>query len=106
MSGATNFHGYAYGNIRESTDLVGLALDVVVANAVQVMFSQCRSPKRALIRCRELCVPPVAIPPGIARCRIIASFLTLSRLEQTDAAVPWKLTVVPGACAGANNMNQ
>jgi hypothetical protein len=78
---------------------------MLLANAVQLMVSQCRSPKRALIRCRELCVPAVAFPPGGILLTLPPPSPNTVTPKGDDIAVPWKLTVVPGACAGANSMN-
>ena len=80
-----------------------MTLDVVVANAVQDMFSQCRSPKRALTRCRELCVPPVATPPGLLVAVLLPFPITVTP-GADEIAVPRKLTVAPEVCAGANNI--
>ena len=74
-------------------------------NVAQGMLSQCRSAKSALIRARLFCVPPVASAPGgvlLAALLPIPSTVTPGAAEM---AVPWKLTVAPGACAGAKSMN-
>src|SRR5581483_11331331 len=78
--------------------------ETVTVNAAHDMVSQCRSPKSALIRCRELLVPPLAIPPGV----LVAVLLPFPRTVTPGAAeiaVPWKVTVGPDACAGANSIN-
>ena len=70
------------------------------------MVSQCRSAKRALIRVRLLCVPPVASPPGDA---VVAALPPCPETVTPGAAeVACALethSCAPDACAGANNMN-
>src|SRR5919106_6756286 len=69
-----------------------LAVAASFVNVVQDMLSACRSPKRALIRLRLFCVPPMASPPGL----LVALLLLIPRTLTPGAAVPavpWKFTV-------------
>src|SRR5437773_11333287 len=75
---------------------------MVFVNVVQGMVSQCKSAKSALIFVRLFCVPAVAAPPGTLVAWPAAVAKTVA--PGTSVAVPWKVTVAPDACAGANNI--
>src|ERR1700746_3097539 len=82
---------------------VGLALVNAGLVPLHSIVSACQSAQSALILARLLCGPPTAVPPGLLVAGV-PPVLTVTPGAPGAAAVPWKLTVVPDACAGANAM--
>ena len=56
------------------------------------------------MRERLFCVPAVAFAFGGMLLAALPPIPKTVTPGAAEAAVPWKLTVAPGACAGANNM--
>jgi hypothetical protein len=68
--------------------------------SLQGIVSTCQSARIALIFARLFCVPPAGTPPGL-----LLMVLLFPRSVVPGAGEfpnPWKLTVVPDFCAGAN----
>ena len=77
----------------------------VLVNVVHGMVSTCQSANSALILVRLLCVPPWAVPPGtLAAAKTVTFALAESAAWLVVLPMPWKATVPPDVCAGANMM--
>src|SRR5712691_1130789 len=97
-----NRYGYGVYGVQRRFPSGSLTVDAVFVNAgpvpLHAMFSTCQSANMALIFVRLLCVPPVAVPPGVLAFANTFTFeLAAKFVWLVVSPMPWKFTVVPDA---------